>query len=102
MASAFQYNYMFPLALFKLVFAGSYLIQLLGWQAFFAGLGSALCVVPFTHAMSKKYGSIQFNLMRYRDAKAHTLTEALHGMRQIKYSALEDLYEKYVEPLLLK
>ncbi len=88
------YNYWFPLALFKLVFAGSFLLQILGWKAFFAGLGSAIFVLPVSHLMSKRYGSIQFGLMKYRDAKAHVLTEALHGMRQIKYSALEELYEK--------
>lgn len=32
-------------------------------------------------------------LMRYRDGKAHLLTEALQGMRQIKYSALEQHWE---------
>ncbi|CAK7220016.1 hypothetical protein SCUCBS95973_004013 [Sporothrix curviconia] len=49
-----------------------------------------------SHAMSKKYAEIQFGLMKYRDAKAHVLTEALQGMRQIKYSALEQLYEKKI------
>ncbi len=88
------YNYWFPLAVFKLIFAGSFLWQLLGWKAFWAGFASSLTIIPITHVMSKKYGSIQFGLMKYRDAKAHVLTEALHGMRQIKYSALEDLYEK--------
>lgn len=32
-------------------------------------------------------------LMKYRDGKAHLLTEALQGMRQIKYSALEHHWE---------
>ncbi len=90
------YNYWFPLALFKLIFAGSFLMQLLGWKAFCSGLGSALFIIPISHLMSRRYGSIQFGLMKYRDAKAHVLTEALHGMRQIKYSALEDLYEKKI------
>lgn len=31
--------------------------------------------------------------MKYRDGKAHLLTEALQGMRQIKYSALEHHWE---------
>ncbi|KIH86986.1 ABC bile acid transporter [Sporothrix brasiliensis 5110] len=49
-----------------------------------------------SHVMSKKYAKIQFGLMKYRDAKAHVLTEALQGMRQIKYSALEQLYEEKI------
>ncbi len=88
------YNWWFPLALFKLILAGTFLWQLLGWKAFVAGFGSSLMIIPISHLMSKRYGSIQFGLMKYRDAKAHVLTEALHGMRQIKYSALEDLFEK--------
>lgn len=43
--------------------------------------------------MSKKYGKLQFGLMKYRDGKANLLTEALQGMRQIKYSALEQHWE---------
>ncbi|TPX17379.1 uncharacterized protein E0L32_003022 [Thyridium curvatum] len=91
-----SYNFWFPLAIFKLVLAGSFLIQLLGWRAFFAGFLSAIVVLPISYLMSKKYGAIQFGLMKYRDEKAHILTEALQGMRQIKYSALETLWEKKI------
>lgn len=34
--------------------------------------------------------------MKYRDGKAHLLTEALQGMRQIKYSALENHWESKI------
>lgn len=34
--------------------------------------------------------------MKYRDGKAHLLTEALQGMRQIKYSALEHHWESKI------
>jgi len=91
-----MYNYYFPLALLKLLFAGTYLIQLLGWKAFFPGLAAGLAMLPVSHLMSKRYAAIQFGLMKYRDAKAHVLTEALSGMRQIKYSALEHFYEKKI------
>ncbi|ERT02813.1 hypothetical protein HMPREF1624_01115 [Sporothrix schenckii ATCC 58251] len=90
------YNYWFPLAIFKLILAGSVLIKFLGWKAFFSGFSCALLVYPISHVMSKKYAKIQFGLMKYRDAKAHVLTEALQGMRQIKYSALEQLYEEKI------
>ncbi|CAK7266544.1 hypothetical protein SEPCBS57363_002143 [Sporothrix epigloea] len=90
------YNYWFPLAIFKLFLAGSVLAKLLGWKAFLSGFACALLVYPISHIMSQKYAKIQFGLMQYRDAKAHVLTEALQGMRQIKYSALEQLYEKKI------
>ena len=90
------YNYWFPLAIFKLILAGSVLAKLLGWKAFLSGFSCALLVYPISHLMSKKYATLQFGIMKYRDAKAHVLTEALQGMRQIKYSALEQLYEKKI------
>lgn len=58
-----------------------------------AGLGSACMVAPISAKMSNKYGKLHFSLMSYRDNKAHLLTEALQGMRQIKYSALEQHWE---------
>lgn len=90
------YNYWIPLAVFKLILAGTALARLLGWTAFFSGLGCSLLVYPISQVMSKKYATIQFGLMKYRDAKSHVLTEALQGMRQIKYSALEKIYEKKI------
>jgi ABC-type multidrug transport system fused ATPase/permease subunit len=86
-------NNNFPLALFKLVLAGSYLMSLMGWKPVLAGLGSGALMIPLSTAISNKYGAIHFSLMRYRDGKAHLFTEALQGMRQIKYSALEQHWE---------
>lgn len=88
-----SFNYYLPLAVVKLVLAGGFLVTILGWKAVAAGLGSAALVIPLNTWMSKKYAKIQFGLMRYRDGKAHLLTEALQGMRQIKYSALEQHWE---------
>lgn len=88
-----SFNYYLPLAVVKLILAGGFLVTILGWKAVVAGLGSAALVIPLNTWMSKKYAKIQFGLMRYRDGKAHLLTEALQGMRQIKYSALEQHWE---------
>lgn len=88
-----SFNYYLPLAVVKLVLAGGFLMTLLGWKAVLAGLGSASLIIPFNTWISKKYAKIQFGLMKYRDGKAHLLTEALQGMRQIKYSALEQHWE---------
>ncbi|ROW01700.1 hypothetical protein VSDG_01987 [Cytospora chrysosperma] len=91
-----SFNFYLPLALVKLVLAGGFLVTLLGWKAVTAGLGSAALVIPLNTWMSKKYAKIQFGLMKYRDGKAHLLTEALQGMRQIKYSALEQHWETMI------
>lgn len=91
-----SFNYYLPLAVVKLVLAGGFLMTLLGWKAVLAGLASASLIIPFNTWISKKYAAIQFGLMKYRDGKAHLLTEALQGMRQIKYSALEQYWENKI------
>lgn len=91
-----NYNYYLPLALVKLVLAGGFLVTLLGWKAVLSGLGSAALIIPFNTWIAKKYAAIQFGLMKYRDGKAHLLTEALQGMRQIKYSALEQHWQNKI------
>ncbi|KAK3945274.1 hypothetical protein QBC46DRAFT_277732 [Diplogelasinospora grovesii] len=88
-----MYNNNFPMALFKLAFAGGFLVRLMGWTPVLSGLGAAALMVPLSTLMSKKYSSLHFSLMKYRDGKAHLLTEALQGMRQIRYSALEQHWE---------
>ncbi|CAN8099007.1 unnamed protein product [Discula destructiva] len=87
------FNYYLPLAVVKLVLAGGFLMTILGWKAVVAGLAAAALLAPVNTWISKKYAKIQFGLMKYRDGKAHLLTEALQGMRQIKYSALEEHWE---------
>lgn len=87
------FNYYLPLAVVKLVLAGGFLMTILGWKAVVAGLFASSLVIPLNSWISKKYAKIQFSLMKYRDGKAHLLTEALQGMRQIKYSALEKHWE---------
>ncbi|KAH8845114.1 hypothetical protein MCOR27_007086 [Pyricularia oryzae] len=88
-----NYNYQFPVAIIKLALSGTFLVQLMGFKAVVAGMSSSLVVLPITHLLSKRYAKIQFGLMKYRDAKANLLTEALQGMRQIRFSALEKHWE---------
>ncbi len=93
-----MYNNNFPSAAYKLIFAGGFLAQLMGWKAVLAGLVAGALMAPISTWMSRKYTAIHFSLMRYRDGKAHLLTEALQGMRQIRFSALE----QHLEDKILK
>ncbi|KAK4232219.1 hypothetical protein QBC38DRAFT_463457 [Podospora fimiseda] len=87
------YNNNFPLAIFKLILAGAFCISLMGWLPVVGGFLAASLTIPASHFLSKKYTALHFSLMKYRDGKAHLLTEALQGMRQIRYSALEQHWE---------
>ncbi|KAH8883932.1 P-loop containing nucleoside triphosphate hydrolase protein [Thozetella sp. PMI_491] len=91
-----MYNNNFPSAVYKLALAGGFLSQLMGWKAVVAGLTAGALMAPISTWMSRKYTKIHFSLMKYRDGKAHLLTEALQGMRQIRFSALEEHWEEKI------
>jgi len=51
---------------------------------------------PLNNIATKYYTSRQLDVMAARDNKAHVVTEALHGIRQIKFSATEKQWEKRI------
>ncbi|KAH6845193.1 hypothetical protein B0I37DRAFT_311932 [Chaetomium sp. MPI-CAGE-AT-0009] len=90
------YNNNFPMAVFKLILAGGFAVSLMGWLPVVCGLGAGSLMVPLSSMLSRRYTALHFGLMKYRDGKAHLLTEALQGMRQIRYSALEQHWESKI------
>lgn len=48
---------------------------------------------PINKAISKKYNDAQVAVMSARDQKTHVVTEALYGIRQIKFSAIEKQWQ---------
>ncbi|KAK4181284.1 P-loop containing nucleoside triphosphate hydrolase protein [Triangularia setosa] len=91
-----SFQYMFPGSLFKLIVSVGFLISLLGWRALFAGLSAMLAIMPVNIYFSKKYAAAQDRLMKTRDEKMEVVTEALQGIRQIKFSALEPDWENKI------
>lgn len=81
------------MAVFKLILAGGFAVSLMGWLPVLCGLVAGSLMVPLSSMLSRRYTALHFGLMKYRDGKAHLLTEALQGMRQIRYSALERHWE---------
>jgi ABC-type multidrug transport system fused ATPase/permease subunit len=87
---------MFPGSLFKLIVSLVFLVSLLGWLPLLAGFSAMLAIMPVNIYFSKKYAAAQDRLMKVRDEKLEVVTEALQGIRQIKFSALEPEWEKKV------
>jgi len=85
-------NY-FPGSLFKLIVSLTFLLDLLGWKALVAGFSTMLLVTPANIYFSKRYSDAQDRLMKVRDTKLEVVSEALQGIRQIKFSALEPQWE---------
>ena len=86
----------FPGSVFKLIVSLTFLIHLLGWKPLLAGFSAMLAIMPLNIHFSKKYANAQSRLMKVRDEKMEVVTEALQGIRQIKFSALEPEWEEKI------
>ncbi|RFU32555.1 hypothetical protein B7463_g3759, partial [Scytalidium lignicola] len=90
-----SFNNYFPGSLFKLIISFGFLITIIGWKSLLAGCLAMAVTIPINIYFSKKYSDAQDKLMKIRDGKMAVVTEALQGIRQIKFSALEqNWYDK--------
>ena len=90
-----MFSYIFLGAAIKFIIAITFLVNLIGWIPMLAGFTAPAIIMPLNVYVSKRYASSQDDLMKYRDQKMAVVTEALQGIRQIKFSALErEWYEK--------
>ncbi|RMZ80689.1 hypothetical protein DV738_g2708, partial [Chaetothyriales sp. CBS 135597] len=93
-----MFNYLFLDCAIKLIFSIGFLVKLIGWTPMLAGLAAPVIIAPLNVYVSRKYATAQDDLMKYRDQKMAVVAEALQGIRQIKFSALEkDWYQKILE-----
>lgn len=80
----------------KLLIYSGYLIKLIGWLPFGAGILAWSFVLPANTIAAKYYLKAETRLMKNRDNKLAVVNEALLGMRQIKFSALESQWENKI------
>ncbi|KAF3387432.1 ATP-dependent bile acid permease [Penicillium rolfsii] len=88
-----SYAYLIPFASLKVIIGCSFLVKILGWRSAFAGIAVSLLVTPLNIFAAKKYTASQDKLMKLRDQKMAIVTEVLQGIRQIKFSALEEQWQ---------
>jgi len=80
----------------KFVVSIVFLLTLVGWESLLAGMVAVVVVFPFNRYLAKRYKSVQKELMKSRDKKTAVISEALQGIRQIKFSALEPEWTKKI------
>ncbi|RDW69893.1 hypothetical protein BP5796_08290 [Coleophoma crateriformis] len=73
----------------KLIVTVVFLLLLIGWESLCAGMVGILVLFPINKALAERYGQKQKALMKIRDTRTTIITEALQGIRQIKFSAIE-------------
>ncbi|KAF1817293.1 P-loop containing nucleoside triphosphate hydrolase protein [Eremomyces bilateralis CBS 781.70] len=82
-----KFNMFLPGITFRLATSFYFLLSLIGWQALLAGLVTLVLLAPLNAHTAKKYTNAQGQLMAHRDRKVAVVSEALNGIRQIKFSA---------------
>lgn len=83
-------------ATLKLILSFAFLGKLLGWIPLVSGIAVQLMTLPLNIYFSKKYTDGQKVLMEQRDRKLAVINEALGGIRQIKFAALERQWQKRI------
>lgn len=73
-----------------------FLVKLIGWRSLLAGLSVFALVLPLNIYASERYNSAQGDIMKVRDQKMVVITEALQGIRQIKFSAQEQQWQEKI------
>lgn len=81
----------------RFILAILFLWLLVGWESMLAGMASMALTFPVNKWLSVKYAGYQKALMKARDKKTAVVTEALNGIRQIKFSAIESQWTEKIE-----
>jgi len=83
----------------KFMITVAFLLLLIGWESLCAGLLGILCLFPINKLLAARYGKKQKKLMEIRDKRTAVTTEALQGIRQIKFSAIESQWAEKLESI---
>ena len=85
-----------PETITELTVSITFLVALIGWRSLLAGLAVFAVALPLNAFVSKRYSDAQDELMKIRDQKMAVVTEALQGIRQIKFSAEEQQWQNRI------
>lgn len=85
-------SYTIPASISKLAISLAFLIHLIGWKSLLLGLSALALLYPINAYCARLMSVAQASIMRVRDSKMSIINEALHSIRQIKFSATEGQY----------
>ncbi|KAJ5784827.1 uncharacterized protein N7503_010039 [Penicillium pulvis] len=90
-------NYMLPFSFVKFFFALAFLMKLLGWKSTLVAMVATAGTVPIHTWVVKNVGASKKRLTVARDRKTKVVSEGLHTLRQIKFSATETQWEDRID-----
>lgn len=88
-----MFNHQILTSVAQLVISSALLVKLIGWRSLLAGLAVAGLTMPVNAYITRKYFNAQEELMTATDRRTRLLTEVLRGIRQIKFSAVEQQWQ---------
>ncbi|KAI9150839.1 ATP-dependent bile acid permease [Paramyrothecium foliicola] len=91
-----QFQFMVVNGVLRLAIFSIFLGKLIGWIPFGAGVLAALLMMPLSTWLSYLLVGRSEKLMELRDIKLSKISEAISGIRQIKFSALESKWEERI------
>lgn len=91
-----SFNNLFLGTLFTLSIAVFFLVNLIGWISVVVGLMVPVFFIPLNSLATKMYMKAQQGVMKVRDEKVIIIKEALQGIRQIKFSAVESQWQDVI------
>ncbi|KAF4634706.1 hypothetical protein G7Y89_g3391 [Cudoniella acicularis] len=89
-------NHVIPSSFTRFFFAVFFLTSLLGWKSALVGMFATIVCIPVHTMLIKQQRATQKDLTAARDKKTKVISEALHALRQIKFSALEAQWEERI------
>ncbi|EEH18071.1 hypothetical protein PABG_00634 [Paracoccidioides brasiliensis Pb03] len=90
------YNHFIPATIIKLATSFTILGMLIGWKSLCSGLLVTVIITPVNIFVANRYTTSQVSLMKFRDQKMAVVTEVLQGIRQVKFSALENQWQRKI------
>ncbi|KAG2412200.1 hypothetical protein HFD88_009757 [Aspergillus terreus] len=85
-----SYSHLMLDCILEFTIAVIFMVHIMGWKPTLAGCIVPALLSPIYYFVNKKYSKSEEALMEHRDRKSAVLSEAIHGIRQIKFSALEN------------
>ncbi|KAJ5727734.1 P-loop containing nucleoside triphosphate hydrolase protein [Penicillium malachiteum] len=90
-------NYILPFSFVRFFLSILFLLRLLGWKSTAVAVLVTVATVPIHRRVINQERVAKKGLVAARDKKTKTTSEALHALRQIKFSALEAQWEERIE-----
>ncbi|KAA8643767.1 putative ABC transporter [Aspergillus tanneri] len=97
-----SFNYLVLNCFLELTIAILFLVRLMGWKPTLMGCGIPVLLIPLYYILNDRYTKGEEALMEHRDRKSSVLSEAVRGIRQIKFNALEGEWYNKIMKLRVK